>query len=61
MIPLPLTNSALIAAINFLNIRGRDGWDEFEFPDYAGIPEEISSKLYSQDVDYIQENWDELS
>ena len=33
-------------------------YDQFDYPDYGGLPQSISSVLSSEFVDGVQENWD---
>lgn len=62
MIPIPGGPSGnLKRAIQWLNIHGARGHDQFDYPDYAGAPQSITARLYSDEVDYIQENWYLLS
>jgi hypothetical protein len=35
-------------------------FEVFDYPDYAGLPIEISHKLFSDEVDHIQEIWTQL-
>ena len=49
---------SLIKAIDYLNEHNEcRNYPEFDYPEYAGLPKEISYKLYSDEVDYIQESW----
>ncbi len=53
------TSQALSMAIEWLN-RNRKQIEKtqsgfFDFPDYWGMPESISNRLMTDDVDYIQE------
>ena len=33
---------------------------EFDYPDYFGMPKSISSRLNSDEVDFLQNEWSEL-
>lgn len=56
--PTSITNKAFIQAIDYLNSHKEcRKYSEFDYPDYAGLPKEISHKLYSDEVDYIQDLW----
>lgn len=53
-------SSGLRAAVKFLNRNGKRGHEYFDFPEYADIPDEISSELMPDEVDFIQDHWDEV-
>jgi hypothetical protein len=42
----------LIKAVDWLN--KHTCTDEFDFPDYGGMPKNISDRLFSDEVDWIQ-------
>lgn len=50
----------LKAAVNFLNRNGKRHHEYFDYPEYADLPDEISSGLMSDEVDFIQDHWDEV-
>ena len=35
-------------------------YDIFEYPEYAGLPAEISDNIGTDEVDYIQNNWEQI-
>ena len=46
--------------ITLLNKRGKAGYKEFDYPEYAGIDKRLSCRLRSDDVDFIQDHWHEI-
>jgi len=40
------------------NTKTMQKYEEFDFPEYGGMPHNLSSKLSSWTVDLIQDNWD---
>lgn len=58
--PYGKPSSGLRAAVKFLNRNGKRGHEYFDFPEYADIPDEISNQLMPEEVDFIQDRWDEV-
>ena len=58
--PYGKPSSGLKAAVKFLNRNGKRGHEYFDFPEYADIPDEISNQLMPDEVDFIQDRWDEV-
>jgi hypothetical protein len=34
-------------------------WDDFDYPDYGGLPKKTSRRLMPEDVDTLQYHWEE--
>lgn len=47
----------LMQAKRWLDKYGTNGYEEFDYPEYAGMPDNIANKLSSDEVDFIQTYW----
>jgi len=52
-------SKTFIKAVKIINARKKknDLYEEFDYPDYAGLPKKISNLLNSDEVDLIQNQW----
>ena len=44
-------------AVLILNKLGTQGFNQFDYPEYANLPKRISGRLSPDEVDYIQMCW----
>jgi hypothetical protein len=44
-------------AKQWLSHHGTNGYEYFDYPDYAGMPKELSYELSPDEVDFIQKYW----
>jgi hypothetical protein len=55
--PYGPASEAWHSAKRWLVMHGNNGYSDFDYPDYAGMPKSISAKLTPDEVDVIQDHW----